>query len=328
MASVRKLRGRWQAQVRMKGFRPKALSFDTRSAAVNWARSYEESLRTKQSPYKGITGGQKLRDLMARYVETITPTKRGRADETVRMRAMMRAPICDVDVHELTSGMFASYRDARMREVASATVARELHVFAHVLEVARREWDIQLSDNPVRKIAKPKPPPSRTRRLAVGEEEMIFRAAQKCDNPEMPLIITLALETAMRRGEILSLHWRHIDLERRVAHLPMTKNGHPRDVPLTERAVEALRASPACHLQSKAFITTPDAVRQSWSRLCARAGIHDLHFHDLRHEAITRFFEIGLNVMEVAAISGHRDLRMLQRYTHIRAEDLAKKIAV
>jgi integrase len=129
----------------------------------------------------------------------------------------------------------------------------------------------------------------------------------------------------MRRGELLSLAWEDVDLDLRVAHLDMTKNGSSRNVPLSSEAITLLRSLPH-DISGNVFPLTAAALRGLWNRASRRAGITNLHFHDLRHEATSRFFEKGLNVMEVATITGHKDLRMLQRYTHLRAEDLAKKL--
>ena len=110
-------------------------------------------------------------------------------------------------------------------------------------------------------------------------------------------------------------------------HLPDTKNGDSRDVPLSPQALELLKDLPRnIRGDQVVFPLHFEALKSSWRRACCSAGIIDLRFHDLRHEATSRFFEKGLNVMEVAAITGHKDLRMLQRYTHLRAEDLALKL--
>ena len=131
----------------------------------------------------------------------------------------------------------------------------------------------------------------------------------------------------MRRGELLPLCWGNVRLEKRYAHLPDTKNGDSRDAPLSALALELLGKLPRnISSDQVVFPLHFEALKSAWRRACSRAGIIDLRFHDLRHEATSRFFEKGLNVMEVAAITGHKDLRMLQRYTHLRAEDLALKL--
>ena len=131
----------------------------------------------------------------------------------------------------------------------------------------------------------------------------------------------------MRRGELVNILWEDIDFARRTLHIPHTKNGHPRTIPLSPRAIDILRQLHGSN-EARVFPMSPNAVRLAWQRLTKRAGIEDLHFHDLRHEAISRFFEMGLSVPEVALISGHRDYRMLFRYTHLRAEDVAAKLDV
>ena len=140
-------------------------------------------------------------------------------------------------------------------------------------------------------------------------------------------VVELALETAMRRGELLALQWKHVDLERRVAYLPMTKNGLARSVPLSTRAAGVLSSLPR-HSSGVVFPISPAAFQQAFVRACTTAKVVDLHFHDLRHEATSRLFELGLNTMEVASVTGHETLQMLRRYTHLNPEVLATKLKV
>jgi integrase len=142
-----------------------------------------------------------------------------------------------------------------------------------------------------------------------------------------PLII-LAVETGMRRGEILGLRWEHVDFVRRIAHLPLTKNGDSRDVPLSLRATETLRelAGQNDRDAERVFPVSGDCIRLAWEHLRQRAGVGDLHLHDLRHEAVSRLFEKGLDIMAVSTISGHKTLSMLKRYTHLKAEDLVSRL--
>jgi integrase len=197
-----------------------------------------------------------------------------------------------------------------------------------VINTGRTEWGLEnvIKTNPVSMISKPKAPRPRDRRLEAGELERILHF-NSCPNAWFRPVIIFAIETGMRRGEILSLTWEHIHLEKRYAHLPDTKNGDSRDVPLSALALDLLRDLPGnISSDQVVFPLHFEALKSAWGRACCRVGISDLRFHDLRHEATSRFFEKGLNVMEVAAITGHKDLRMLQRYTHLRAEDLALKL--
>jgi integrase len=135
-------------------------------------------------------------------------------------------------------------------------------------------------------------------------------------------LITLAIETGMRRGELRSIRWKDVDQTARTIRILKTKNGHPRTIPLTPKAIEILASLE--RKDERVFPVTPNAVRLAWERLRKRAGLEDLRLHDLRHEAVSRFFEYGLTVPEVALISGHHDPRMLSRYTHLRPEKVAK----
>ena len=140
-------------------------------------------------------------------------------------------------------------------------------------------------------------------------------------------IVRFAIATGMRRGELLNLSWPNVNIEARTAHLPHTKNGEARTVPLSPDALGVLVRQERTDGEDRVFPTSANAVRLAWERLKRREGIKDLRFHDLRHEAISRFFELGLSVPEVSAISGHKDPRMLMRYTHLKAENIAQKLA-
>ena len=168
----------------------------------------------------------------------------------------------------------------------------------------------------MKQIYKPKSSCSRKRRLTSFEFNYLVNNNKV--NSKLKAIIELAIETGMRRGEILKIEKHH--LKNKTLEIPITKNGTPREIPLTSKALNIL------HDSSLPFAMTPNALRLSWSRLKKKGNIKDLHFHDLRHEAISRFFEKGLSIPEVALISGHKDVRMLFRYIHLKAEDILKKL--
>lgn len=326
MATIRKLRGRWQAAVRRKGIAPRAKSFDTKADAERWARSLEAELdRCGALPDTRPAEKTTLAQVLERYRDTVSPTKRSSVTEIARINAILRRPICHRTMTLLSSADLATYRDERLKTVAPATVIRELNTISHAIDTARREWDIHLAQNPCKLVRRPSPPKGRTRRLEGNEEQILLAAADAGRVRYLRPLIELAVETGMRRGELLSLRWEHINLDRRVAHLPLTKNGTSRDVPLSRRAVETLRSLRTGE-STTVFTAAPNAVRLAWERLRRRVGLEDLHLHDLRHEAVSRLFELGFNVVEVASISGHRELRMLTRYTHLRAADLAKRL--
>ncbi|MBA9071035.1 integrase [Methylobacterium sp. RAS18] len=312
--------------MRRKGIAPRAKSFDTKADAERWARSLEAELdRCGALPDTRPAEKTTLAQVLERYRDTVSPTKRSSVTEIARINAILRRPICHRTMTLLSSADLATYRDERLKTVAPATVIRELNTISHAIDTARREWDIHLAQNPCKLVRRPSPPKGRTRRLEGNEEQILLAAADAGRVRYLRPLIELAVETGMRRGELLSLRWEHINLDRRVAHLPLTKNGTSRDVPLSRRAVETLRSLRTGE-STTVFTAAPNAVRLAWERLRRRVGLEDLHLHDLRHEAVSRLFELGFNVVEVASISGHRELRMLTRYTHLRAADLAKRL--
>ena len=326
MATFRK-RGpyQWQAQVRKKGQPLQTKTFETRALAEQWARAIEVEMDKGMFVSRAEAESTTLEELLERYLAEITPLKKGAASETNRLRALMRLPLARRFVASIRGVDIARFRDERLQKVTPSTVKRDLVLLGHMFEVARKEWGIHFH-NPVRDIKLPSENRPRDRRLQTGEEAQLLAACEQARNPWLLPIVKLALETAMRQGELIRLRWEHIDLNRRTAHFPDTKNGESRTVPLSTTAIRILHALPrSLHGQAFPGVTT-EAIKRAYIRAVRRAGIENLRFHDLRYEATTRLFEKGLNIMEVACITGHKDLRMLRRYTHLKAEDLARKL--
>jgi integrase len=167
-------------------------------------------------------------------------------------------------------------------------------------------------------VRKPPNGKPRTRRLTTEDAEKLASGLSRTRSKLLTDITRFAIATGMRRSELLTLTWPNVDLKARTAHLPNTKNGEARTVPLSSAALGILEDQPQHDNTNIVFPMTGNAVRLAWERLKKRVGIEDLHFHDLRHEAISRFFEHGLSMPEVSAISGHKDPRMLMRYTHLK----------
>lgn len=326
MASFRKRKGRWQVQVRRKGSPSVSRTFQSKADAHVWARMMEakidaDDLPTNHRELKIVTLGELIR----RYRNEVTPTKRSSEQETYRLNRLLKQKISFLPLDRLSGNEVSKFRDDRLVEVGPQAVRHELNVLAHILRIAVREWGIPLSKNPVDEIRKPIPPKSRDRRLNKDEWDKIVEVCETTSAACLLPLITMAIETAMRRMELLRLEWSQLNLETRTLHILETKNGSPRTIPLTTRAVQIFRQL-APKESGMVFYVTESGLRYHWKRLTRRAGIEDLHFHDLRHEAISRFFEKGLSVAEVALISGHKDVRQLFRYTHLRAEDVAKKL--
>ncbi|VVD91324.1 integrase [Pandoraea horticolens] len=328
---------RWKGVVRRAGVPTQVAYFDVRDDAEEWVRVVDNDARERQNEIKRQQALDALRersrnehrtfgDVLHRYLIEIVPHKRGADVEATRIKAFLKTPISKILVESLTQAHFAAWRDARLRSVGGSTVNRDLTILSHVIRVARAEWDVQLSRNPLHNFRKPKSNPPRERRLSPDEEVALLNACAETRNRHVVPVIVLALETAMRMGEIVHLDWSRIDLERQSAYLSETKTGVPRGVPLSTRAVEIL-VRLGVRNRGRVFRgLTENALRHAYARAVERAGIKNLTFHDLRHEATSRIVEKGLTMLEVATITGHKDLRMLQRYTHLRTQDLAKKL--
>ncbi|MFZ5698749.1 MAG: tyrosine-type recombinase/integrase, partial [Pseudomonadota bacterium] len=260
-----------------------------------------------------------LGDALARYRDEITPSKKGAVVERYRIARWLKHPFAQRSLSGLRGMDFAGYRDQRLAEgVSPATVRQELALVSNVYTRCAKEWGLEGLANPVAATALPKTSKGRERWLRPGEEVVLLEAAAKID-ARLPGLIRFALETAMRRGEIAGIQPHDIDLDAKTVTLRDTKNGETRTVPLSSRAVVTL--------PPEGFGMTLERISRAFREACDLAGIDGLHFHDLRHEATSRLFELGkLNVIEIAMITGHKDLHMLRRYTHLNARQLADRL--
>jgi integrase len=323
MATFRIRKNKWQVRVRRKGQPDVTKSFLIRTDAEKWARSIE--IEIDRGSYINMSYAQKtlFKDLIQQYLKEVTPTLRGAPEDTYRLKKMMRNPIAELNLTELTPNKIANYRDERLKEIKPNTVIRELAYISSMINHARREWGLGII-NPVAQIRKPPQTQGRERVLNDVEMNRILREVEKLNSFMKPLC-EFALETAMRRGELLSLNWININFINRTAYLKMTKNGSSRTVPLSTQAINILSKLPR-DITGRVFPLKPNTVSMGFIKAMKRTDIKDFHFHDLRHMALTRLSSKFTNILELAAISGHKELKMLQRYVHIRAEDLAKKM--
>lgn len=323
MATFRKRSNGWQARVQRKGYPEQSKTFTIYNDAVAWARLLESELDRGIFINRSEAESTTLAELLNRYLTEVTPNKKGAQAERYRIDAWLKSTLAPRLLSTLKTTDFATWRDKRIKAGSSPnTIRLDLAVISHMFNVARTEWGFESLVNIVEKIRLPKLPSGRTRRVSDSELELITK---NTGSYELPFILKIAVQTAMRRGEIANLEWRHINFNKRILSIPVTKNGEARTIPLTTSCVAVLKSIPR-NISGRVFSMSPDAIGRAFLRACLRCGIKDLHFHDIRHEAVTRFFEKGLNMMEVSAISGHKTLQMLKRYTHLKAEDLAKKL--
>ena len=332
--------GSWKALVRKQGWPTIAKTFRTKRDAEDWGRRTEDSMVRGVYIERGPSERLTLSAALNRYLTEVTPTKKATTQRAEKTRAAtLCAYLGKYSLAAISAEMVASFRDKRLGQAKSdSTVRLELALLGHLFTTAIREWGLGLVQNPVANIRKPSPGRGRDRRLGAVEEKRLSAAVAGYSNPMLGWIFGIALETGMRSGEITSLRLGQIDVARRVVRLTDTKNDSARTVPMTKAAQALFSQALANPLRPEGcdlvFFGEPgrDGKRRpynfnkAWIDIKHRLGVSDLRFHDLRHEAVSRLVEAGLSDQEVAAISGHKSMQMLRRYTHLRAEDLVGRL--
>ncbi len=315
----------WQVKIRRKGWLPQSSTFDTKAQAEAWSRQVEGEMDRGVFTSRAEAENTTLSEALDRYAQEVTPTKKDSTAKRERDRILVfkGLTIARRSLASIRGADIAAFMRSRQLEKIGANAIRlDLALLSHLFNTARTAWGMESLSNPVEMVRgqRPKLPGGRTRRLTDDEPARLMEAAKIQDGDIGPLI-TWAIETAMRRGEIAAMRWEHLDRKARVLLIPETKNGTPRRVPLSVAALAVLDGLPR-RIDGRVWGMRPDSISQAFERVCEASGIEGLTFHDLRHEATSRLFEKGLNPMQVAAITGHKTLQMLKRYTHLRAEDL------
>ena len=321
MASFRKHGAGWRAEVYKKGVR-KAQTFPTKAEAKVWAHALEGELAEGLRP-SSLTVGK----MMEKYAAEVSPSKKGAKWEQLRITAFQAMPLAQVKLLEVDQTHISAWRDERLKTVKPGTLLREWTLLSHAFQVAVREW-LYLKDNPMKGVRRPLEPAPRTRILSELEQETLvyaFGSNYGTATSRVGAAVTLAIETGMRAGELCGLTWDKVDLKRCVADLPKTKNGDARQVPLSPKAVAILKALPQIPGNPKCLRLNTQQMDALWRKIRDKAGITECHFHDTRATAVTKLAK-KLNILDLARMIGHRDLRSLQVYYRESAEDIAKKL--
>ena len=370
MATIRK-KGPYQlhAQIRRKGWPQQTRTFNTQAEAKAWATMIEREMDAGIFVSRNEAESTSFAKALELYAKEVTSKKRSSDSELSRIQALQRHPLALRSLASIRGADMATYRDQRLKEgMAPATVRRELALISHVFTIARKEWRMESLSNPVELIRQPSVDDARDRRILSTDVWMLRDGKLVCEHldelemicrhthsAELPQIARFAVETGMRRSEIAGLQIGNIDVEKRTATLPLTKNGSSRGVPLSSRAVEIVKSQPKRE-DGRVFRSRPDTITKAFNNAVADAQraymtgialrlqreglpqqkldqliendpfLKDLRFHDLRHEATSRLAEI-FPLHELTKITGHQDTRMLIRYYHPRIEDLAKKLS-
>nr|EES53930.1 MAG: phage integrase family protein [Leptospirillum ferrodiazotrophum] len=341
MATITK-RGdlQWQVKIRRKGFTLQSRTFNSKAESETWARLVEGEMDRGVFVDRSESEKTTVAEAFDRYEREVAVLKKGYAQEKYKISYWRKSSFGQRYIANIRPTDLAAWRDEYLKTHSPSTVNRLLIVLSHLFTIAIKEWGMGNLVNPVQQIRKPRFPRGRDRRLLPGEENVLLSAC-KAYGGDLSLLVRFALETGMRRSEIAGMTWQMVDLKKRTVTLLVTKNGDKRIVPLSPEAVRILSTLPR-RLDDQVWEGKPGSITQAFMRVVTRARgayekecekkgakpdptfLLDLTFHDLRHEATSRFFEKGLNPMQVAAITGHKTLQMLKRYTHLKAEDLAE----
>lgn len=340
MATIIFRNRRYCVRVRVKGQPAVTQTFHDRKQACRWGAETEDAIR------RGIFEFGKviiptLAAALATYKKTVTINKRGAAIEAYVINIWLQTKLAHLTLDAINVSQLAALRDTWIVDRTPSTLQKRFALLSHLFEVARRDWHMPLA-NPVKELRKPEIHNQRTRRVSDAELHAVLAAS---DSPTLDKVAPLALATGARLGELVGAQWRYVDVQGKALYLPLTKNGESRTVPLSPDAIAICKGLTRRLDGGQVFAITSHGISAAWARAVKRARLTyerqclkdgkppapewltNLHFHDLRHEAISRLAEGGFSTLELAGVSGHKSLSMLKRYTHISAGHLAERMA-
>jgi integrase len=336
MASIQKRVSRdgrvsYRALVRVTGYPMRSATFGKRSDALKWSQEKEVEFRlNKQCSFTAKNEKRTLSELIDQYLSQVLPEKKDIARQTIQLN-WWKTQIGTYKLCNISSAVISECRTQLQKgnthygtPRSAATINRYLAAISHVYTVAWKEWN-WIDHNPVLNIRRFKEPRGRVRCLDDQERQRLLDACKESRNPFLHTIVMLALSTGMRRGEILGLRWRDLDLCNNRIIIQDTKNGERRAVPLVCSAlqlVKELRANGSCSVDDFIFhspedVTKRGSIRTAWEKAIERAKIENFRFHDLRHSTASYLAMNGASLLEIAEILGHKTLQMVKRYSHL-----------
>jgi hypothetical protein len=328
MASIQKRNSRFRVRITRQGKSTLCATFYNRLEALQWAKQTEAQLRlglyeeplAPAKPHQDVS----FEGAATHYMNTHSIHKKIVRSETYRLQIMTKR-WKDLTLKQIDKQAVLTLRDDLLGLGRSGeTINHYFNTLSKLFHMVNNEWDLPIP-NPIKGIKRMPQSKGRTKRINGAVEQLLLGSCDALSLPLLRSIIQFAIQTGMRRGELMGLTWTDIDLPNRKAYLHDTKNGDPRQVPLTQDAV-AILTTLSKDESGKVFPMSLVTLRIQFERVCLFAKkqytengtnpFEDLHFHDLRHEALSRLSDAGLNVIELSHISGHRTLSMLKRYVH------------
>lgn len=339
MATIRK-RGdfQWEAQIRRKGFPKLSKTFETRIDAEDWARDIERDMRRGLFVDRREAETTTLLKMLERYEQEVTPLKKSKVRETSRIARWKTHKLASYSLAGIKPKDIAEFRDQRRKEGREDnTIRLDIALISSVFEHCRKDWGIEV-ENPCRKIKLPKGSNKRERRLKDGEEKALYEFLPKAmpRTRNITKLVELELEVGMRESELLLIDWNDVHIKEKYIHLDDTKSGDPRDVPLSPKAISILETMVRPLKNERVFKVSQDALIRGFKEACKLAVksqenpnpafMTDLKFHDLRHEAASRW-AAHLEAHELCKMFGWKTMQMALRYYHPTALSLADKLA-
>ncbi len=319
MATIRRSGSGWQALIRKKKYQGQtSKTFSSKAAAELWANAVESSLKT---PAKlDLKPPQILREAIDLYIQGPLQDHRSGANEQYPLKALANSWMGGVLLEELSIRHFALWRDERLIKVKPNTIMRELRILRVLLDWAKDELGCQLSSNPARELKVRGVSDARFPYFTPAQKKKLLTALGQSKNPNHKRLTQLALATGMRRSELLAIKWSDLDLKNKLVHLNRKdcaatgRQSSQRFVPLSPQSIALLKNYPKTN--PRVIDLTIGAARHGFNRARKAAGLNHLRFHDLRHIAISNMWAAGMNALQISEASGHKDLRMLMRYSH------------
>lgn len=319
----------YRARARLKGYPQQTASFSRKTDARKWAEGVEAAMREGRYFTTNEAKRHTLAELVERYERDILPLKPKNARGQRLQLVWWKAQLGDYRLSDVTPAKIVDCRDRLLSTPkpngklrSNSTAVRYLAVLSHAFSVAMKEWG-WVATNPLRNVSKPTEPRGRVRFLDKDECSRLLIACKGSDSEALYPIVVLALTSGMRRGEIMGLRWRDVDLDDACLTLHQTKNGDRRVVPLVGQALELLQKRRTDRLGDTELVfpgrlsSRPLEFKKPWLRALERAAIHDFRFHDLRHTAASYLAMQGCTTLDLAELLGHKTLQMVKRYSHL-----------
>ena len=329
----------YRVKIRLKGHPTEQATFARLTDAKRWVQITEAAIREGRHFKTSEAKRHTLGDLIDRYVKEVVPRHPQNAVNTIRHLNWWKTKLGNVMLSDIGPAQIVQYRTELSSEPspkgtlrANATVLRYLASISHAYTIAMKDW-AWIEDNPVLKISKPRAARGRERYLSDTERADLLAACRASTSRFLYTAVVLAISTGMRRGEMMGLQWKRVDLQRGQILLNKTKNDTSRSIPLAGVALQLMTDLAKVRRIDTDLVfygndpAKPVDLTKPWETAMRKAGLEDFRFHDLRHSCASYLAMNGATTMEIAAVLGHKTLQMVKRYSHLSNSHTSKVVA-